>query len=125
MRVHTANTRQLRIKELLSRLDSGVDVQARDLKIVLGEEKYSEFQRRWDEQKELRCIEKPSDVVVYEGLLKKALFCYAKYDKFSLRPSASNRIIINHKEKVDKLKILRMLLLSVHSNFYKKLLGET
>jgi len=104
MHSHTDQTREARIRLLIQRLESGTDVQARDLKIVLGLDGYKEYQQRWRSQRELRTTQKPSDVIEYEALLKKALLAYAKFEKFSGRTSARSNLVINRSEKVRELR---------------------
>lgn len=104
MHSHTDQTREARIRVLIQRLESGTDVQARDLKIALGLDGYREYQQRWRSQRELRTMEKPSDVIEYEALLKKALLAYAKFEKFSGRTSARSNLVINRSEKVQELR---------------------
>jgi hypothetical protein len=103
MHSHTDQTREARIRVLIQRLESGKDVQARDLKIVLGLDGYKEYQQRWRSQRELRKTEKPSDVIEYEALLKKALLAYAKFEKFSGRTSSRSNLIINRPAKAREL----------------------
>jgi hypothetical protein len=104
MHSHTEQTREARIRVLIQRLESGTDVQARDLKIVLGLDGYREYQQRWRSQKELRTMEKPSDLTEYEALLKKALLAYAKFEKFGGRTSARSNLVINRSAKVQELR---------------------
>ena len=103
MRTHTDQTREARIRQLIARIESGKDVQARDLKIVLSAEQYKDYQQRWRDQKELRAEEKPDDVVAYEALLKEALLAYAKFEKYSGRSSSRSNLIINRSQKATEL----------------------
>jgi hypothetical protein len=103
LRTHTDQTREARIRELIARLEDGKDVQARDLKIVLGAEQYKDYKQRWCDQKELRAEEKPDDVVEYEALLKEALLAYAKYGKYCGRSSSRSNLIVNRSQKATEL----------------------
>jgi len=103
VRTHTDQTREARIRELIARLEGGKDVQARDLKIVLGAEQYKDYKQCWRDQKELRAEEKPDDVVEYEALLKEALFAHAKFERYSRRSSSRSNLIINRSQKATEL----------------------
>lgn len=82
--------REDRLIELIGRLKGGTDVATRDMRSVLTDAQYVEFEERWDEQRRLRieAKDKPSSVIEYEQRLKKALFEDSKADRWSRARSA-------------------------------------
>ncbi|WP_170528538.1 hypothetical protein [Ruegeria arenilitoris] len=74
-----------KLESALTKLESGSNVQNRQLRTLLGEEGYARFLDEWREQLELRetLAQKPKVVVEYERRLKEATFAYAKADAAS------------------------------------------
>lgn len=74
-----------KLKAVLERLRGGKNVQNRQLRTLLGEAAYAQFEDEWREQVELRetLKNKPDEVVEYEQLLKQATFAYSKADAAS------------------------------------------
>ena len=99
MRTFNKESRVARLKELIRRLDSGVDVQARDIKTVIGAEHYKEYKRNWEEQIQLRTQEKPDEIKTYEAMLKQALLLNGKLEAYSGRKSVKSNVIVNRAEK--------------------------
>lgn len=81
-----------RIQFLIDRLNSGYDVQARDLKAVLTSEQWDAYQVEWRKQKEYRSEEKPWDVLKYEKLLAKALLAYGRWNAYCQKSSAKEEV---------------------------------
>ncbi len=81
-----------RIQFLIDRLNSGYDVQARDLKAVLTSEQWDAYQVEWRKQKEYRSEEKPWDVLKYEKLLAKALLAYGRWNAYCQKSSAKAEV---------------------------------
>lgn len=77
--------RRARLIELLKRLDDGLDIPVRDIKIVLIEDEYAEFLEMWQDQKEIRTAEKPASVKHYEKLLNLWHVANARYEHYSGR----------------------------------------
>lgn len=100
---YNQQTHRARIIELLARLREGNDVQARDLKLVLTEKQHQLMQQAWQDQKELRVVEKPAEVVEYEDLLQDALMRYGQYDRYSARKATRSNIIVDRKRKTKEL----------------------
>lgn len=72
-----------RIEELINRLRSNKSVQARDINTVLSQKQRRAMEYAWNEQKELRKEEKPTDLLKYEKKLREALLWYGKADQSS------------------------------------------
>ncbi|MFC7435826.1 hypothetical protein ACFQNJ_15020 [Hydrogenophaga bisanensis] len=72
----TPEKRLARLKELLERLERGVDVATRDLKIVLTPEEWEQMQEMWKQQKEVRAAKPPPEIVEFQK--KKKLYDLTK-----------------------------------------------
>lgn len=77
-----------RLQFLIDRLNSGGDIQLRDLKTVLTADQWQEYQAEWLRQKSYRDEPKPHDIVAYEKLLSKALLAYGRWDNYCQRRNA-------------------------------------
>ncbi len=77
--------RVAKLEAVLERLRSGKNVQNRQLRTLLGEAAYAQFEDEWRQQQELRVTlaEKPKEVLEYERRLKEATFAYGKADAAS------------------------------------------
>ena len=100
---YNKQTHRARIIELLARLREGNDVQARDLKLVLTEKQHQLMLQAWHEQKELRVVEKPAEVVEYEALLQDALMRYGQYDRYSARKATRSNVIVDRQKRTKEL----------------------
>jgi hypothetical protein len=100
---YNKKTHRARIVELLARLRKGNDVQARDLKLVLTEKQHQLMLQAWHEQKELRVVEKPAEVVEYEALLQDALMRYGQYDRYSARNTTRSNVIVDRQKRAKEL----------------------
>jgi hypothetical protein len=80
-------SKETKLKALLERLESGKDVQNRDLRSWLSAEEFADYVQAWDEQLELRAElkDKPDEVREYEARLRKAMFVYNKGEGASTR----------------------------------------
>ena len=80
-------SRLTKLKALLEKLESGGDVQDRDLRSWLSAEEFAEYLQAWDEQQELRVElkNKPNAVREYEARLQKATLAYNKGEGASTR----------------------------------------
>jgi hypothetical protein len=87
--------RKQRLIELLNRMNDGLDISARDLKIVLTDEQYAEFLERWDAEKEKRSPDKPKSVIEYEKLINQWHMAEARLEKY--RKRVNKRQDIFHK----------------------------
>jgi hypothetical protein len=81
-----------RIQFLIDRLNSGYDVQARDLKAVLTSEQWDAYQVEWHKQKDYRSEKKPWDVQKYEKMLSKALLAYGRWNAYCQKSSAKEEV---------------------------------
>ena len=70
--------RRARLVELLSRLESGVDVATRDMKSVLTEDQFIRYEDLWDAEKSNRKIDKPPAIKKYEAMVKQAYAAEAR-----------------------------------------------
>lgn len=104
MAEHSTQSRLERIKVLIKRLESGSDVQARDLEIVLSTKQRKAMTRAWQEQKELRSIKKPASVAKYEKLLHQAVLWHGKLDRFSSYKPKSATVIVDRAAKTAEIK---------------------
>jgi hypothetical protein len=100
---YNKQTHRARIIELLARLREGNDVQVRDLKLVLTEKQHQLMLRAWQEQKELRVVEKPAEVVEYQELLQDALMRYGQYDRYSARKATRSNVIVDRQKRTKEL----------------------
>ena len=90
---HSDETRLTKLHGLLARLKRGENVQNRQLQTWLGEEGYKVFEDLWSSMVDFRntLTSKPSDLVEYEALLKKAIMLYNRAEVASQRRDRSAR----------------------------------
>jgi len=79
-----ADIRENRIKELILRLNEGHDVQRKDLQRILTEEEFKELDLNWKKEKQL-AVNKPTEIVLYEKLLKTANLHYSRYESMNAK----------------------------------------
>jgi hypothetical protein len=77
-----SDKRSEKLKAALEQLNSGKNVQNRQLRTLLGDEGYALYLDEWRQQQELRATlaQKPKVVLEYERRLKQAIFTYNKAD---------------------------------------------
>ena len=85
MAKYTAKSRKQRIETLIARLESGRDIQARDLKLVLTSEQLQEYKTLWAEQKQIRNEPLPSGLARYQKMLHRALMWEGRAEQFGGR----------------------------------------
>ena len=102
--MQTAKQRKARIKTLIERLESGKDVQARDIKAVLTDEQHHVMQQAWTEQKELRVLEKPDEVAHYERLLQEAIMWEGRVEQYATRKRKPRHVFVDEKGKLRELR---------------------
>jgi hypothetical protein len=100
---YNKQTHRARIVELLARLREGNDVQARDLKLVLTDKQHQLMALAWQEQKELRVLDKPSEVTEYEQLLQEALMRQGQYDRYSERKATRGNTTVDRQKRTKEL----------------------
>jgi hypothetical protein len=94
--------RKQRLQKLLEQLDNGKDVCARDMKTILSEVEYVNYEARLDNRQRVDVKSKPKEIKIYEKKLLKAILAYAKYDKYSGKLAKRDQQVINRmKSKVD------------------------
>lgn len=79
----TITTKIARMKALIARLEQGEDVQARDILVMLTADQKTQYEAAWTEQKELRDLKKPDEIVEYERLLNKALMLDGRAEQYT------------------------------------------
>lgn len=82
--------RRERLIELLNRLESGVDVQTRDMKIALTEKEFKKYEDLWDAEKANRKIIKTPDLKKYELMIKQAYAADARAEKYRINNKFKN-----------------------------------
>jgi hypothetical protein len=86
-----AKTRVQRVKELIARLESGEDIQARDLALVLTPDQLRDYKRAWSEQRELRQQPLPEPIQRYQKMLHRALMWEGRAEQFADRTHNGRR----------------------------------
>jgi hypothetical protein len=92
--------RKLKLQKLLLKIEGGEDIALRELKSVLTDNEYLQFQNRWEHERSNRHIEKPDEIKHYEMLLKKAVFADSKLDVYSARSVSGKKVKINVLDKL-------------------------
>lgn len=98
-----------RLKELLSRLNNGIDVQRRDLKSVLTDSEWEEFNSWWSDEKDNRKAVPPKELVLYVKRKKAVALAHARYERYATRtrtktnPGMSRRMYESADNAQDKL----------------------
>jgi hypothetical protein len=77
--------RKQRLIELIKRMDDGLDVSTRDMKIILTDEQHDEYLQMWDSEKEKRNPVKPKSVIEYEKLINQWHMAEARLSKYRER----------------------------------------
>lgn len=88
-----------KLESFLTRLNSGIAVQNRDLRIWLSADVYADYLEACKQQTELRAEikQKPMQIIAYEARLKRALFVYNKAEGASAKGrSATARKFYNN-----------------------------
>lgn len=90
-----------RLKDLLLRLKNGVDVQSRDLRSVLTETEWNEFNSWWAAEKGNRNLTPPKELIRYLEQKKLVDLAYARYEKYASRPVTKRNSIISNRLEQD------------------------
>lgn len=80
-----------RLQALLERVLAGNDIQSRDLKSVLTEQEWEEFNARWQDQKEIRALKPPPPIVEYVKRRQKWALAVARYERYRVRSAFQQR----------------------------------
>lgn len=104
MATDAAKKKEQRLEKLLEKLQSGTDVQARDIKAVLTDEQHQAMEQEWKEQKELRKIEKPDEVARYERLLQEALMREGRAERYATSKRKPRRVYLDERAKLRELR---------------------
>ena len=79
------NKRLERLQRLLAKLDSGVDVQSRDLKNALTSAEWKRLDSWWSDEKENRNVSPPADLAEYIRRKKKVALANARSQRYTSR----------------------------------------
>lgn len=81
-----------RIKNLIARLESGVDVSIRSLSRVLTESQLETLESNWKEEKLNRKVQKPLSIKKYEALIKTAILLYGRAERMCFEEVPAHKI---------------------------------
>jgi hypothetical protein len=81
-----------RIKDLISRLESGQTVSTRALSRVLTEKQMATLEEEWKEEKSSRKVQKPLAIKKYEALIKAAILLYGRADRMYFKGVQHHKI---------------------------------
>ena len=99
--------RVARPEKILATLRRGKNVQNRQLRNLLGDETFAQFEDEWRQQQELRedLKDKPSEILEYEERLKAATFTYSKADFASRkrRQAAATKLFATAEAQFERL----------------------
>jgi hypothetical protein len=99
----TEGKRLERLQRLLAKLDSGVDVQSRDLKNALTSAEWTRLVSWWNDEKENRNVSPPADLAEYIKRKKKVALANARSQRYSFRDRLKLQASISRRlaEEVD------------------------
>ena len=86
-----------RLQKLLLRLKKGIDVQSRDLRSVLTEAEWSEFNSWWTDEKGNRNLTPPKELIRYREQKKLVDLAYARYRKYFALPITKRNTVISNR----------------------------
>ena len=89
------NNRLPRLQELIARLNTGIDVQRRDLKSILTDSDWEEFNSWWADEKDNRNLTPPKELVHYIKWKKKVALAYGRYEKYASLPASKRKSYIS------------------------------
>ena len=81
-----------RIKDLISRLESGQTVSTRALSRVLTENQMATLEEEWKEEKSSRKVQKPLAIKKYETLIKNAILLYGRAERMCFEEVPAHKI---------------------------------
>jgi hypothetical protein len=90
-----------RLQDLLSRLKNGIDVQSRDLRSVLTEAEWKEFNSWWADEKQNRNLTPPKELIKYLNDKRLVDLAYGRYEKYADRPVTKRKSYISNKMEQD------------------------
>ena len=89
-----------RIKELITRLDNGIDISITSLSRVLTGIQLDQFRRDWEDELSFRKVEKPHQLKIYEKKIKVGILHYQKMEKYSFTKD-KNRLAKKFSDKAE------------------------
>ena len=104
MAKYTAKSRKQRIETLIARLESGRDVHARDLELVLTPEQLKAYKARRSEQKQIREEPLPQEIADYQKMLHRARMWEGRAEQFGGR-TANGRMKNGVKRSEQQVKL--------------------
>lgn len=81
-----------RIKTLIARLETGLDVSIRSLSRVLTDKQLETLKSEWKEERLNRKVQKPLAIKKYEAMIKTAIFLCGRGDRMCFLKSPSHKI---------------------------------
>lgn len=93
--------RLIRLQDLLSRLKNGIDIQSRDLRSVLTETEWKEFNSWWTDEKQNRNLTPPKELIKYLNDKRLVDLAYGRYEKYAGRPVTKRNSHISNKMEQD------------------------
>lgn len=84
--------RKQRLTELIKRMNDGLDVSLRDMKIVLTDHEHAIYLEMWEAEKAKRNPDKPKSVIAYEKLINQLHMVEARLSKYSRRINKNPRV---------------------------------
>lgn len=89
------------IETLLHRLNNGLQVQSRSIKVVLSVEEIIELRDSWLDEKSMGHIKKPREITRYGEMLKIACMLYGKMEHYSLGYANNSELSKKFSDKAD------------------------
>jgi hypothetical protein len=85
--------KQVRVRQLLDRLQNGQEISLRDFKSVLGKDEHEEYEAMWVNEKDKRSIVKPKEILLYENKLREVKLSHARHEKHRQNYGSSQRSV--------------------------------
>ena len=100
---YTPELKKRRIVELVQRLEKGIDVQARDMALVLNAQQRAFMESAWAKQKALREQSKPKLIAQYELLVKRAAIAHGRHARYDVKASPRSNVLTDRVSKKQEL----------------------
>ena len=100
---YTPELKKRRIVELAQRLEKGIDVQARDMALVLTAQQHASMENAWAIQKALREQTKPKSITQYELLVKRAAIAHGRHAAYDVEATPRSNVLIDRVSKKQEL----------------------
>ena len=100
---YTPELKKRRIAELVQRLEKGIDVQARDMALVLTAQQHACMKTAWAKQKALRAQTKPKLIAQYELLVKRAAIAHGRHAGYDVEANPRSNVLTDRVSKKQEL----------------------